>query len=346
MLPCTRESYCSQTQRLAATFGAPSTRTNASRASTVTVANVGSSLDALRAASGGGERAFVHRPLVRERAGRDVATISPPSEPRARRQRTTVADDRGRSPHRSQTACTSSSRSGATIASIRSWDSEVRISKGSIPASRSGTASRSSSAPMPARAADSLTAQVSPAPPRSCSPSSSPCSTISSEASINSFSANGSPICTLGRDSSAPSSSVALARTDTPPIPSRPVAAPYRTMSDPSCTGRALVTRRSAGAIPTHITFTLGFEECGSANAHLAADRRHADAVAVAADAGDHAGEQPAVPLVGERAEPERIQQRDRPRAHRDDVAHDAADARSPRPGTARSRSGASGSRS
>ena len=40
--------------------------------------------------------------------------------------------------------------------------------------SRSGTASRSSRAPMPARAADSLTAHVMPAPPRSCSPSSRP----------------------------------------------------------------------------------------------------------------------------------------------------------------------------
>ena len=48
----------------------------------------------------------------------------------------------------------------------------------------------------------------------------------SSEASISSFSANGSPIWTLGRESSAPSSSVALARTLTPPIPSRPVVAP------------------------------------------------------------------------------------------------------------------------
>ena len=47
-----------------------------------------------------------------------------------------------------------------------------------------------------------------------------------SDASINSFSANGSPICTEGRDAAEPSSSVAEASTLTPPMPSRPVVAP------------------------------------------------------------------------------------------------------------------------
>ena len=59
----------------------------------------------------------------------------------------------------------------------------------------------------------------------------------------------------------------------------------------------------------------------------LAADGGHADAVAVAADAGHDALEQPAVPLLVERAEPQRVEQRDRPRAHREDVADDPADA-------------------
>ncbi len=164
------------------------------------------------------------------------------------------------SPQRSQTSCTSTRRSGDTIASIRSCDSLVRISKGSNPGSRRGTRSSWSTAPIPARAADSLTAHVMPAPPRSCRPSSRPRSTISSEASINSFPANGSPICTLGRESSLPSSSVALASTLTPPIPSRPVAAPYRTIKEPSCTvSDSAVTSLSAEAIPTHITFTAGF---------------------------------------------------------------------------------------
>ena len=53
----------------------------------------------------------------------------------------------------------------------------------------------------------------------------------------------------------------------------------------------------------------------------LAADGRHADAVAVVADAGDRAPEAP----VG-RAEAQAVEQRNRPRAHRDDVAQDPAD--------------------
>ena len=53
-----------------------------------------------------------------------------------------------------------------------------------------------------------------------------------------------------------------------------------------------------------------------------AADGRHADAVPVVADARDRALEVP----VG-RAEPQAVEQRDRPRAHRDDVAQDPADA-------------------
>ena len=62
----------------------------------------------------------------------------------------------------------------------------------------------------------------------------------------------------------------------------------------------------------------------------LAADGRNADAVAVAADAGDDAFDDPArARAVGPSsgAEAQRVQQRDRPRAHREDVADDAADA-------------------
>ena len=53
----------------------------------------------------------------------------------------------------------------------------------------------------------------------------------------------------------------------------------------------------------------------------LAADRRHADAVAVVPDARDGALEVP----VG-LPEPQPVEQRDRPRPHRDDVAQDPAD--------------------
>ena len=58
----------------------------------------------------------------------------------------------------------------------------------------------------------------------------------------------------------------------------------------------------------------------------LAADGRHADAIAVAADAGDDArNEMPGARMVGA-AEAQRIEDRHRPRAHREHVAQDAAD--------------------
>ncbi len=59
----------------------------------------------------------------------------------------------------------------------------------------------------------------------------------------------------------------------------------------------------------------------------LAADRRHAHAVAVIADAGDDAADKvPCLGMIG-RAEPERIHVGDGARAHGEDIAHDAADA-------------------
>ena len=71
---------------------------------------------------------------------------------------TTVA----RTSQRRQMAITSSRSSGVTIASIRSWLSEVMTSKGSMPGSRRGTAATSTSMPMPARLAVSLVAQRQP----------------------------------------------------------------------------------------------------------------------------------------------------------------------------------------
>ena len=57
-----------------------------------------------------------------------------------------------------------------------------------------------------------------------------------------------------------------------------------------------------------------------------AADRRHAERIAVAADPGDDAGDQaPGFRMLG-RAEAQEIERRDRPRAHGEDVAQDAAD--------------------
>src|SRR5208282_5623086 len=58
----------------------------------------------------------------------------------------------------------------------------------------------------------------------------------------------------------------------------------------------------------------------------FAADRRHADAVTVAADPGDDAGhEMTGARMVGA-AETQRIEDRDRPRPHRKDIAQDAPD--------------------
>ena len=59
----------------------------------------------------------------------------------------------------------------------------------------------------------------------------------------------------------------------------------------------------------------------------LAADVRQAEAVAVAADARDDAGQDPLGVLGVERAEAERVHHGDRPGPHREDVADDAADA-------------------
>ena len=58
----------------------------------------------------------------------------------------------------------------------------------------------------------------------------------------------------------------------------------------------------------------------------LAADGRDTDGVAVAADPGHDALEQVPRACVVERAEAERVHERDRARAHREDVADDAAD--------------------
>src|SRR5262249_57784247 len=60
---------------------------------------------------------------------------------------------------------------------------------------------------------------------------------------------------------------------------------------------------------------------------NAAAHRRYTEGIAVAADAGDHAGEQMSGLRVGRRAEGERIETGNRPRAHGEDVAQNAADA-------------------
>ena len=82
--------------------------------------------------------------------------------------------------------------------------------------------------------------------------------------------------------------------------------------------------------MPRQKTLTSGLPAYGLLERDLAADGRDADAVAVAGDAGDDALDDAAgarAVRTVERPEAQRVQQRDRPRAHREDVADDAADA-------------------
>ena len=59
----------------------------------------------------------------------------------------------------------------------------------------------------------------------------------------------------------------------------------------------------------------------------FAAHRGHPDTVAVAADAGDHAGQQVARARVSDAAKTQRVERRDGPRAHGEDIAQNAAHA-------------------
>ena len=79
--------------------------------------------------------------------------------------------------------------------------------------------------PAPSRAI-SESEDASPAAPQSCSDSTRPPSTSSTETSISFLPVNGSPTCTEGRLSASSSPSSWLASTDAPPMPSRPVVEP------------------------------------------------------------------------------------------------------------------------
>ena len=109
----------------------------------------------------------------------------------------------------------------------------------------------------------------------------------------------------------------------------------HRRAADPVAAGeRAVEDEEVADALRARGENALGGEEADAHRVHervrrvrlvesaLAADVRDADAVAVVADARDGALEMP----VG-RAEAQPVEERDRPRAHRDDVAEDPADA-------------------
>ncbi len=98
-------------------------------------------------------------------------------------------------------------------------------------------------------------AEASPAAPQSCSDSTSPDSTRSTETSISFLPVKGSPTCTVGRLSASSSPSSWLASTDAPPMPSRPVVAPYSTTMLPGPAAFADCSR-PASRIPTHMALT------------------------------------------------------------------------------------------
>ena len=151
-------------------------------------------------------------------------TTSPPRSTRSSPPSVTSPIGVQCSSQRAHTARTASSICGRTTATIRSA-TEIMISHGSMPSSRSGTRSSWTSSPAPSEAI-SESADASPAAPQSWSDSTSPDSTSSTETSISFFPVVGSPTCTEGRLSASSSPSSWLARTEAPPIPSRPVVAP------------------------------------------------------------------------------------------------------------------------
>ncbi len=159
--------------------------------------------------------------------------------------------------HFSARASTSATWPGSTKASMRSCDSDIRISAGVMSCSRRCTASRSTSMPIPALAAHSDVAHEIPAPPRSWIPTTRSRSYSSRQASMSCFSSNGSPTWTVGRLAPASSSKLADASTDTPPIPSRPVALPSSTARLPGPEALAS-TSWSSFSRPSAMTLTSG----------------------------------------------------------------------------------------
>ena len=138
--------------------------------------------------------------------------------------------------------------------------------------------------PAPVFAAVSDAAHEMPAAPRSCTPTARPASSSSRHASMSRFSSKGSPTCTDGRLASSPSAKPADASTLAPPMPSRPVAEPSSTARLPTpsaCAEHEPVDGQHAEAqhVDERVVAVALVEH------DLAADRRHADRVAVAADA-------------------------------------------------------------
>ena len=230
---------------------------------------------------------------------------------------------------------------------MRSCDSEMMISHGSMSLSRSGTRSRWTSIPAPSRAI-SASADASPAAPQSCSDSTSPASTSSSAgifATIGTAAAGDAQ-----RPGAGPALMLSFVLTavvcaftalcyaefaSMVPVAGSAYTYAYATLGELLAwvIGWDLVLEYAVGSATVAHGWSAHFQEfipifhegiaaIGLVPHGLAADVRDADAVAVVADAGDGALE---IVVVG--AEPQPVEQRDRACAHRDDVAEDPPDA-------------------
>jgi hypothetical protein len=158
-----------------------------------------------------------------------------------------------------------------------------------MPVSRSAP-SEVSSTPRSPFAPISTAEQVRPAAPMSWMAMTQPFPMISRQASSSSFSANGSPTCTVGRFSSA------YRRRIRPRPWSRRGCRRGRSSSRDrrsACRRRWPLRRRSCrrGEADRH-RVDEDVAVIARVETDLAADRRHAEGIAVAADAGDDAGDE------------------------------------------------------
>ena len=188
-----------------------------------------------------------------------------------------------------------------------------------MPVSRHGTWSRSRSIPRSPLAPISAAEEVSPAAPMSWIAITAPERISSRQASSSSFSAKGSPTWTVGRFSSA--SGLEGGRCHARAMDA--VAPGFRAEID----DRIADSRRgrSEDRVPLGDADRHRVDEdvavVAPMKAGRAADRRHAERIAVAADPRDDPRHQtPGFGMIG-RAEAQEVERGDRPRAHGEHVA-------------------------
>ena len=167
----------------------------------------------------------------------------------------------------------------------------------------------------------SASAEARPAAPQSCSDSTSPRSTSSTLVSISFLPVNGSPTCTA-----RPLVGVFLAEllAGEHGRAADAVAAGRRAVEHDELAGPRAFARvtRALGRIPTHIALTRQLSAYASSNT--------ASPPTVGTPTELPYAPMPATARSNamiRRAEAQPVEQRDRPRAHRDDVAQDPADA-------------------